>query len=152
MPRSKQYSDEQLLDDLRRAASSCERPLTQEKYYEHGSHSTSTIQRAFGSWNSAKEKAGLEAVVNGGHTSVSADEKERRLRVIKDESPCTSCGSNPTWPAMDFHHVHPPQKYMGVTKMVRRHKSWEDIANEMEKCALVCANCHREIEYGERVV
>ena len=51
--------------------------------------------------------------------------------------------------ALEFHHVDPKQKDFHISKNMN--KSWYKIKNEIEKCILVCANCHRELhekQYG----
>ena len=54
--------------------------------------------------------------------------------------PCVDCGQ--TFPpcAMDFDHVRGKKRF-GVSKM--RNFSIENILEEIAKCDLVCANCHR---------
>jgi len=46
--------------------------------------------------------------------------------------------------ALEFHHFDNKAKDFGLSeKGVTR--SWEKIRQELDKCILVCANCHREI-------
>ena len=44
---------------------------------------------------------------------------------------------------MDFDHRDPSAKTMQVSDLVGKSKSWSRIAEEIAKCDLVCANCHR---------
>ncbi len=60
------------------------------------------------------------------------------------------CGYNTHVGALDFHHVDPSTKEFGVSNKGMT-RSWEKIKAELDKCILVCANCHREIELGVRV-
>ena len=46
-----------------------------------------------------------------------------------------------------MHHIDPKTKEFGIGDTGYT-KSWEKIRNEADKCVLVCANCHREIEAG----
>ena len=41
----------------------------------------------------------------------------------------------------DFHHTNPKEKEYKPTRLMRL--SWETITKELEKCELLCANCHR---------
>lgn len=57
------------------------------------------------------------------------------------------CGYDKCREALDFHHLDPTQKIFGLSvKGLTR--SWEKIRNEIDKCILLCANCHREIHAG----
>ena len=55
---------------------------------------------------------------------------------------CEKCGYNRCIDALEFHHKDPNQKDFSIGG-----KSWsfEKLKNEVDKCILVCANCHREI-------
>ena len=41
----------------------------------------------------------------------------------------------------DFHHIVPASKEFEWTKLKRR--KWETIQKELDKCVLLCSNCHR---------
>ena len=58
-------------------------------------------------------------------------------------APCSDCGGVFPTCCMDFDHVDGNNKLHNVGSMVARHYSKELIAQEIEKCDLVCANCHR---------
>ena len=54
---------------------------------------------------------------------------------------CVDCGNMPHPAAMAFHHLDPKQKDVEVSKM--RDKSlFEAVAAELDKCVLLCLNCH----------
>lgn len=56
--------------------------------------------------------------------------------------PCTDCGGKFPSVAMDFDHVK-GEKRWSIAAGIRLGRQWEEIAAELEKCVLVCANCHR---------
>lgn len=57
---------------------------------------------------------------------------------------CSCCGYNKCKAALEFHHLDPNEKEFGLgTKGLTR--SWDKIKIELDKCILLCANCHREI-------
>ncbi len=58
---------------------------------------------------------------------------------------CQICGYSRCHQALDFHHLDPKQKEFSLSGISR---SWDSIKSEIDKCILVCANCHREIHAG----
>ena len=56
---------------------------------------------------------------------------------------CVVCGYNKCVKALEFHHLDPSKKDFGLGTNTNR--SWEKVKNEIEKCVLLCANCHREL-------
>lgn len=62
---------------------------------------------------------------------------------------CEICGYDKCVEALSFHHLDPSIKEFGLGQDGNTH-SWEDYLKEIEKCILVCANCHAEIHYKER--
>jgi hypothetical protein len=59
---------------------------------------------------------------------------------------CCRCGYNKYYGALEFHHRNPDEKECDWVKL--RLKSWDSITKELDKCDLVCRNCHAEI-HGE---
>lgn len=57
------------------------------------------------------------------------------------------CRYNTCAATLEFHHPDPNKKdfSISVDGMTR---SWERVKKEVEKCILICANCHREIHAG----
>lgn len=55
---------------------------------------------------------------------------------------CQICGYSKNISALEFHHLDPTQKDFGISET--RH-SWEDTMKELDKCIIVCSNCHREL-------
>lgn len=49
--------------------------------------------------------------------------------------------------AMEFHHRDPTQKDFTIADVANR--AWEVIRAELDKCDLLCSNCHR-IEHSNR--
>lgn len=78
--------------------------------------------------------------------SIDAVNKRRRFLKIKaiqyKGGSCVKCGYNKSVHALEFHHLDKNEKDFGIGAA---NKSWEIIKKELDKCILVCANCHREI-------
>ena len=58
---------------------------------------------------------------------------------------CQRCGYDRCVNAMDFHHIDPAQKGFPIASRIR---SWEKLKAELDKCVLLCSNCHREFHGG----
>lgn len=75
---------------------------------------------------------------------------QRRRRKIKQMAieykggECFYCGYKKSLSALQFHHVNPKKKDFAIGA-VKQSKSWETIKKELDKCLLVCANCHFEL-------
>lgn len=52
------------------------------------------------------------------------------------------CGEG-RWQCLDFHHTDRTQKIKTISQMVRSRYSIERIVEEIKKCKVMCANCHR---------
>lgn len=66
------------------------------------------------------------------------------LRRLKTETPCADCGLHFPYYMMEFDHVKaPPKKGNGKKKRVSINAmSFADMLVELDKCDIVCANCH----------
>lgn len=60
---------------------------------------------------------------------------------------CRLCGYDKCVSALEFHHVDPSEKEFAITANTNT-RSFATMINEVRKCILVCANCHREIHSG----
>jgi hypothetical protein len=58
------------------------------------------------------------------------------------------CGYDKCPDALIFHHLDPSQKDFGISENGRS-RSFEKMKPELDKCILVCSNCHAEIHYKE---
>lgn len=56
---------------------------------------------------------------------------------------CETCGYCKYYGALQFHHISMVDKDVDWNKL--RKRSWDKIIKELDKCMLLCANCHSEI-------
>lgn len=73
------------------------------------------------------------------------DRRRDRLRRLLYEHKlelceCRRCGESRA-PCLDFHH--PDEKTETISKMVNDGYSWDNIRDEIDRCTVLCANCHR---------
>lgn len=79
--------------------------------------------------------------------------KWRLAQMIKLEQGCVDCGYKKNAYALQFDHVGNDKK-SGVSDLICRDYGWATIMKEIEKCEIVCANCHaiRTKERGQHSV
>ena len=70
--------------------------------------------------------------------------KLREMAVEYKGGKCNLCGYSKCIAALEFHHIDSSKKDFGLSEDGLT-RSWTRIQLELDKCLLVCANCHREI-------
>jgi len=73
--------------------------------------------------------------------------KIREMAVKYKGGKCMLCGYNKCLKALEFHHIHNTGKDFGISDKGYT-RSWGRVKNEIDKCILVCSNCHRELHAG----
>jgi hypothetical protein len=56
---------------------------------------------------------------------------------------CCICGFNKHYSALDFDHINRDKKIKNVSRLVTDTCSWKTVVEEIKKCRVLCANCHR---------
>ena len=64
---------------------------------------------------------------------------------------CYCCNQQYPLVVYDFHHLDPFQKDFSLGDKTSTVK-WEKVQIEIDKCILVCANCHRQIPNGDIIL
>ena len=59
---------------------------------------------------------------------------------------CRKCGYGKNITALEFHHIEDNKEFSLSSST--HNKSWDKIKSELDKCILLCANCHRD-EHSE---
>jgi len=62
--------------------------------------------------------------------------------LVKVMNGCTDCGWNEWARGLDWDHVR-GEKVAGVAGLIANGRPWIEVLVEMDKCEVVCANCHR---------
>lgn len=78
--------------------------------------------------------------------------RRRKIKTMAIEyrgGKCCLCGYNNYQGALEFHHLDHRKKDfgLGADGLTR---SWARTKKELDKCILVCSNCHKEIHGGIR--
>lgn len=76
-------------------------------------------------------------------------QKAKNLLVVEEakQNGCQKCGDKRLY-VLDFHHIDTSQKVNTINHMIKS-ASTDQLKKEIEKCGLLCANCHREFHYLE---
>lgn len=63
---------------------------------------------------------------------------------------CERCGENRFW-VLEFHHQNPSEKEHNISDLTNKGYSIKTILKEVNKCIVLCANCHRDHHYQEKI-
>jgi len=65
----------------------------------------------------------------------------------KEKLKCSKCGeSHPA--CLEFHHIKNKEKFLILSELINRGYSKEKIIEEINKCMVLCANCHRKHHFN----
>ena len=70
--------------------------------------------------------------------------KVREMAITYKGGKCQNCGYSRCADALEFHHTNPSQKDFNISNKGHT-RSWKRVKEELDKCVMLCANCHREI-------
>ncbi|QDH46571.1 hypothetical protein LAh6_60 [Aeromonas phage LAh_6] len=73
--------------------------------------------------------------------------KIKQMAVDYKGGKCEKCGYDKFIGALEFHHLDPEQKDFSLGDKGYT-RSWDKIKDELDKCIMVCSNCHKEIHYS----
>ncbi len=69
--------------------------------------------------------------------------KVRQMAIEYKGGRCQSCGYDSCVEALEFHHEDSSGKDFSISEKGYT-RSWNKVKEELDKCILLCANCHRE--------
>ena len=84
-------------------------------------------------------------VGNRGSAITALRRKSKELGRARLGGKCIKCGIDKIY-LLDFHHRDPNEKEDALATMSRNY-NFDSYFSELEKCDLLCANCHREFHY-----
>lgn len=105
----------------------------------------------------------LHSGVTDGETSFFMDEKRKKSRRQRQQiarhkirqlirslkqGGCSICGEKHI-ACLQFHHKDPSTKLFSVANAVSQKVPKDRIFNEINKCILLCANCHAKLHFSE---
>lgn len=93
---------------------------------------------------------------------MSSDIKQRKLETnrrwrkrqkqlfqeYKNKLKCEICGEDEMI-CLDFHHLNPKEKEGDISHLLlKQNRSFKRVLEEVEKCVVLCSNCHRKVHAG----
>lgn len=90
------------------------------------------------------------------HLKLYKDKNTKRKKMLLDfvnslkNKQCMDCGIVYPPYVMDFDHRDPSEKINTISRIIRDMWSKKRILSEIEKCDLICANCHRIRTHGNK--
>ena len=101
-------------------------------------HSFETVKKYVITKNKVKKKSNSESVTEW--------RKRVKFRLVEYKGgECQICGYKKSINALHFHHLNPDEKNFSVSG---KSLSFDKLKCEVDKCILVCSNCHSEIHEG----
>lgn len=114
----------QLLEDGRKLCLKCNQAFTIEKFYF-----------SKGRYRPYCKTCEIKSAVEAQH-------QQKQKIVDFKGGQCQKCGYNRCLDALELHHHDPNGKESSIRFT---NNSWHKVVKEIEKCELLCANCHREV-------
>ena len=75
----------------------------------------------------------------------------RKLECIRIKGGCCkNCGYNINSAVLQFHHRDPENKTFNLDSRKLSNTEWSSILSELDKCELLCSNCHIELHYPDK--
>lgn len=74
---------------------------------------------------------------------ISYRQRTKRRAIVYKGGACIACGYSRCVRSLQFHHLDPSQKDYGISTGDTR--AWHRVRAELDKCVLLCANCHGEV-------
>jgi 5-methylcytosine-specific restriction endonuclease McrA len=84
------------------------------------------------------------------YLKAAVDKRRKKIKVLAIEykgGKCSVCGYKKYFGALEFHHCRDHDKDFGLSQNGLT-RAWDKTKIELDKCVLVCSNCHKEIHAG----
>lgn len=75
------------------------------------------------------------------------DNLKTELNDYKRKAGCKFCSEDEPI-CLDFHHLDPKEKDINLSDALRKGWTFERMKKEIDKCIIVCSNCHRKVHAG----
>lgn len=86
---------------------------------------------------------------HSGYMKQKYQQKKNQIQELKSSLKCAKCGQSRGY-VLDFHHINPDEKDNTIARLTSNTSSIENVYDEIKKCIVLCANCHREFHYFQK--
>jgi len=69
---------------------------------------------------------------------------------LKSKKGCSYCNEH-DFACLDFHHIDPNTKKFSIARAITSY-GLELILKEIQKCEIICSNCHRKLHAGRSLI
>jgi transcription elongation factor Elf1 len=83
------------------------------------------------------------------HSIKNRERNRQFLRDYKSKIGCSQCDESHV-ACLDFHHLDPEQKEFNLASMTSCGFALERVKAEIEKCVVLCKNCHAKLHWEEK--
>ena len=98
-------------------------------------------------YSKAFRKKGYREHLCNSCSTANSRRKSKQRAVDYKGGKCKICGYNKCNRSLEFHHIDPEHKDFGISAKGWT-RAWKKIVIELDKCILLCANCHGEVHAG----
>ena len=75
---------------------------------------------------------------------------DRKLKLVELKGGCCeNCGYSKNLSALTFHHIDPRDKSFNIEMKNIANHEWQTVLEEVDKCQLLCHNCHHEMHHPD---
>lgn len=123
---TKKFEDRKIIDGLR-YCSKCKEPRNISDFYKH----------------SKKTKKRVSVCKSCTIRTITDKRVAFKIECVQYKGgKCEACGYDKCVAAFDFHHRDPKEKDFSISEV--SHRNIDLVKKELDKCNLLCSNCHRE--------
>lgn len=142
-----------LLESGLRHCTKCGRDLPESEFYPKRNSYTTWCKECFKSdvinRSIVGKRIGSPKKYNDGLTH-----RERRklfaINYLGGKCSNPECRYHKCPDALEFHHKNPEEKDFQISVATKTYMSDEELMKELDKCVLLCSNCHKELHYKLR--
>lgn len=78
-------------------------------------------------------------------------EKKEWVDSLKQKCKCSRCDEDRYF-CLEYHHLKPENKKFAISEAIRQGYGKESILKEIDKCIVLCSNCHRHLHHLEKEI